>query len=176
MKAIVAVDRNWGIGRGGKLLVHLPGDLAYFKEKTLGKTVIMGRKTLESLPGGSPLPGRNNIVLTRDPDCEAGCPLCHSVEELLGRIEGEKEEAFVIGGEQVYRALLPCCDACYVTKIDAEYSAETFFPNLDRCDEFEQVWESEPVEEKGVTYRFAEYRRTKGSDSGEKPGAGGPEK
>ena len=78
MKAIVAVDRNWGIGRDGGLLVHLPGDLKYFKEKTLGKTVVMGRETLESLPGGKPLPGRDNIVLTLNSFYEAGCPLCHS--------------------------------------------------------------------------------------------------
>lgn len=176
MKAIVAVDRNWGIGRDGGLLVHLPGDLKYFKEKTLGKTVVMGRETLESLPGGKPLPGRDNIVLTRNSCYEAGCPLCHSEEDLLNRPDCRGEDVFVIGGEQVYRMLLPYCDTCYVTKIHGEYPAEKFFPDLDQSEEFEVVWESEPVEEKGVTYHFVEYRRKQGADPGAEPGDGGSEK
>lgn len=160
MKAIVAVDKNWGIGRGKKLLVHLPGDLHYFKEKTLGKIVVMGRETLESLPGGKPLPGRRNIVLTRDRCYGAECSLCHSTEELVELIDGENgEDLYVIGGEKVYREFLPMCDTCYITKIEGSYDADKFFPNLDEDDDFLVVWESETYEENGTRYKFVEYRR-----------------
>lgn len=160
MKAIVAVDKNWGIGRGKKLLVHLPGDLNYFKEKTLGKIVVMGRETLESLPGKRPLPGRRNIVLTRNRGYGTECPLCHSKQELLDLIMGENDEdVFIIGGEKVYRDFLPSCDTCYVTKIDESYDADKFFPNLDEDDDFSLIGESPTYEENGTRYKFVEYRR-----------------
>lgn len=159
MKAIVAVDKNWGIGKNQKLLVHLPGDLKYFKEKTMGKTVVMGRETLESLPGGKPLPGRHNIVLTSDSCYKTSCPLCHSKEELLGREDCQGEDVFIIGGEQIYRQFLPYCDTCYVTKMDKVFSADKFFPDLDASPDFYIAWESEMMEENGVRYQFVEYRR-----------------
>jgi len=177
MKAIVAVDKNWGIGREKKLLVHLPGDLRYFKEKTLGKIVVMGRETLETLPGKRPLPARRNIVLTRDTHYKGECPLCHSTEELMELIKGEKgEDLFIIGGEKVYREFLPYCDTCYVTKIEASYEADKFFPNLDEDDDFSQVWESENFEENGTRYKFVEYRRKQQLDSWKKSSDGSAEK
>lgn len=158
MKLIVAADKNWAIGNEGNLLCHLPGDLKYFKEKTIGKTVVMGRKTLESLPGGKPLPARKNVVLTRNRDfAPEGCETVHSIEELLAKYSGE--DVMVIGGGEVYRRLLPCCDSCYVTRIDAEFEADTHIPNLDESADFKLVWQSRDNEEKGITYRFTEYKR-----------------
>ncbi len=160
MKAIVVVDKNWGIGRGKKLLVHLAGDLKYFKEHTLGKTIVMGRETLESLPGGKPLLNRNNIVLTKNRGYVIDCSLCHSKEELLKMIKEENtDDVFIIGGEKVYKEFLPYCDTCYVTKIDKNFDADKFFPNLDEDGSFSVVNESEMVEENGTRYKFVEYRR-----------------
>ncbi|MFA7660532.1 MAG: dihydrofolate reductase [Anaerovoracaceae bacterium] len=160
MKAIVAVDRNWAIGKDNSLLAHLPGDLKYFKEKTVGKAVAMGRQTLESFPGGKPLPDRTNIVLTTKEDYSATCEICCSTEELFQCLEGyDPEDVFIIGGEQVYREFLPYCDKVYVTKIHAVFPADKYFPNLDEDPEWQLVYESEPVTEKGLTYRFTEYVR-----------------
>lgn len=158
MKLIVAADKNWAIGNEGKLLCHLPGDLKYFKEKTTGKTVVMGRKTLESLPGGKPLPKRKNIVLTRNQSfAKEGCTVVHSIEELLEKYSGE--DVMVIGGGEIYCKVLQYCEGCYVTKIDAEFEADTHFPNIDESADFELVWQSEEQKENGIIYRFTEYKR-----------------
>lgn len=160
MKAIVAIDKNWGIGKDNKLLVHLSGDLKYFKEKTIGKIVVMGRETLESLPGGNPLPGRKNIVLSRNECYETECQLCNSKEQLL-QIEKKynTDDMYIIGGEKVYKEFLPYCDTVFVTKIDEEYEADKFFPNLDNDENYKIVWESEINEENGTRYKFVEYGR-----------------
>lgn len=160
MKAIVAVDKNWAIGKDNQLLAHLPGDLAYFKEKTLGKTIVMGRQTLESFPGGKPLPGRKNIVLTSNDCYEAQCQICCSLDELFTALDGEDlGEVFIVGGEQVYRSFLPFCNEVLVTRIEAEFMADRFFPNLDEDEDWELAEESEEIEEQGLTYRFCIYRR-----------------
>ncbi len=162
MKIIVAADKNWGIGKDGQLLCHLPGDLKYFKEKTTGKIVVMGRKTLESLPGGRPLPKRTNIVLTRNETFEKeGCIKAGSVEELLSVLHGlgKKDDVMVMGGGDIYMQLLPYCDSCYVTRLAKEFDADTYFPNLDESGDFELVWQSEAKEENGIEYVFTEYRR-----------------
>src|SRR5665648_710798 len=160
MKAIVVVDKNWGIGRDKKLLVHLPGDLKYFKEHTLGKTIVMGRETLESLPGGKPLLNRNNIVLTRNKGYGTDCTICHSKEGLLKMVKDvNTDEVFIIGGEKVYRQFLPYCNTCYVTKIDKTFDADKFFHNLDEDENFSVVDESEVIEENGTSYKFDENAR-----------------
>ncbi len=160
MKAIVAVDEKWGIGRDGKLLTHIPGDLQFFKEKTLGKIVVMGRETLESLPGAKPLPGRKNIVLTRNKAYTTDCLICHSKEELFAALRGENsEDIYIIGGQEVYREFLPYCHQIYVTKMGGDFHAEKFYDNLDKNSSFSMVWESEPHEENGVNYKFTEYVR-----------------
>ena len=129
MKLIVAVDRSWAIGREGDQLLYLSADLRRFKELTLGGTVILGRKTLATFPGGRPLKGRRNLILSRSPDfAPEGAEVFRSVEELLA---AAPEDSFVIGGESVYRALLPYCTTAYVTKIDAAFPADRFFPDLD---------------------------------------------
>lgn len=161
MKLILAADRNWAIGKDGDLLCHLPGDLKYLKGKTVGKTVIMGRGTLESLPGKKPLPKRENIVISGNPDYAVpGAVVLHSHEELFDYIrDKDSDEVMVLGGGRVYRELLPYCDTCYITRIYDSFDADTWFVNLDEMPEFEIVWQSELQEENGIQYRFLEYRR-----------------
>ena len=160
MKIIVEVDRNWAIGKGNSLLAHLPVDLKHFREKTLGKTVVMGRQTLESFPGGKPLPGRTNIVLTTNEDYPADCEICCSKEHLFQCLNNcDLDQVFIIGGEQIYREFLSHCDRAYVTKIDAAFPADKYFINLDEHPAWKLVYESEPVTENGFTYRFTEYER-----------------
>ena len=160
MNAIVAVDRNWAIGRNGKLLVHLPGDLKYYKEKTTGNVIIVGRKTLESFPGGRPLPNRVNVVLTTDRSYDVeGCIICHSKEEALAAVaEYDAEDVFIAGGAEIYRQFMDDCEEFYVTKIDGEFEADTYFPDLDAAG-FRVIWESEPHQENGISYRFMRYGR-----------------
>lgn len=160
MNAIVVVDKNWGIGKDGELLVHLPGDLKYYKEKTIGNHIIVGRKTLESFPGAKPLPGRTNVVLTRDKTyLKENCVICNSIEEVIENVRiFPSEEVFVAGGAEIYREFFDMCNVFYVTKIYKSFEADRHFPNLDEQG-FDIVWESDLQEEKGVTYRFLKYVR-----------------
>lgn len=158
MNMIVVVDENWNIGRDGGLLVHLPGDLKYFKKRTYGKTVVVGRKTLESFPGSKPLPGRKNVVLTRQKDYRPqDCQVFFSKEELLKALEGE--EIFISGGEQIYRLFLEDCQRFYVTKIYDSFPADRSFPDLDQRNDLEITWKSQMQEENGIRYQFFEYMR-----------------
>lgn len=158
MNAIVAVDRNWGIGKDNDLLIHLPGDLKYYKEKTFGNIIIVGQRTLESFPGSKPLPGRTNIVLSDDPAfVRDDCIVCRTKEEVLKEAAGyEPDRVFICGGASIYRLFLEDCDALYVTKIDAVFEADTFFPDLDALG-WKIDWSSEPQEEKGYRYQFVRY-------------------
>ncbi|MDD3169442.1 MAG: dihydrofolate reductase [Eubacteriales bacterium] len=161
MKTIVAVDNNWGIGKEGCLLVHLPGDLKYFKEKTAGKVVVMGRTTFESLPGKKALKDRVNIVLSRNPDFEPeGCIKCKSMGELFQTLENyDMEDVFIIGGEDIYRQFSPYCSGHLVTKINAVFDADKYLENLDLRSDLVLVSESEAQIENGVEYCFTEYKR-----------------
>ncbi len=161
MNAIVVVDKNWCIGKDGGLLVHLPKDLKYFKEKTIGKTLIVGRKTLESFPGGKPLPGRKTIVLTRNTSYKAeGAYICHSKEEVLEKVKNlPLADVFVAGGGVIYRQFLNDVDKGFVTKICNEYSGDTFFPDLDEAEDFILESEGETIEENGVKFKFCIYNR-----------------
>ncbi len=159
--AIAAADKNWGIGNKGKLLVSIPRDMKFFRSTTSGHTVIMGRKTLESLPGGRVLPDRRNIVLTKNPDfaCE-GADIYHSVDELKSALEeSDDEEVFVIGGGAIYRELLPLCDEAFITRLDYSYEADTYFPNLDEDPEWELYFEDEEETYYDLIYNFCRYRR-----------------
>lgn len=158
MNAIVAVDRNWAIGREGDQLVYLKEDLKRFRTLTAGHAVIVGRKTLATFPGGRPLKGRDNLILTRDPSVQVeGGQVFHRIEDLLA---AAPEDAFVVGGSQVYEALLPWCDTVYVTCIDAAFpGCDAFFPNLDAMDGWTVEEEGEPLEENGFIYRYVTYRR-----------------
>lgn len=157
MQAIVAVSKNWGIGRDGQLLFRLSGDLQRFKAITSGHTVVMGRKTLQSLPSGKGLPNRRNLVLTHDPSFSAQrAEFVYSSEDLLAQAG---EDAFCIGGGELYRLLLPYCTRVYVTKVLEAPQADTFFPNLDEDPSWHIVSQSEPVCEDGIQYIFVDYER-----------------
>ncbi|MCF2662464.1 dihydrofolate reductase [Pseudoflavonifractor phocaeensis] len=159
MNLIVAVDRNWAIGKGGDQLVYIPADLKHFKALTTGHPVILGRKTLTTFPGGKPLKGRPNLILSRNPDfAPEGAEVFPDLDALLARAP---EDSFVIGGASVYRALLDRCGTAYVTKIEAEYPADCWFPNLDEDPAWETVEESEPMEHEGLPFRYVTYRRIK---------------
>ncbi|MBQ6117439.1 MAG: dihydrofolate reductase [Oscillospiraceae bacterium] len=158
MQAIVNVSENWGIGRDNRLLFPLKADLRRFKELTMGHAVVMGRKTLESLPGKKGLPGRRNLVLTRDPDFAA--PDVEVVHTPLQAVFATGTEDFCIGGESVYRLFLPACDRVFVTKVLAAAEADAFFPNLDEDPAWQIESRSEVMEENGVRFQFVDYVRT----------------
>lgn len=161
MNAIVVVDKNWAIGKDNDLLVHLPGDLKYYKEKTTGKVIVIGRKTLESFPGGKPLPNRTNLVLTSNPEYKnEHCVVCLGEGAMLKELEKYKtEEIFISGGQSIYELFLEKCDTVYVTKINEEYQADRFFKNLDQETNFKVTWESDVQEDSGVRYKFLKYER-----------------
>ena len=161
MQAIVAADKNWGIGKKNRLLVSIPSDMKFFREKTTGKVVVMGRKTLESFPNGRPLKNRTNIVLTKNKDYALkDAVIVHSEEELKEELRKYKEEEiFVIGGESVYRMLLPLCSAVYVTRIEQEFEADTFFPNLDEKKEWKMTEEGEEQTCFDLEFRFTKYEQ-----------------
>ena len=160
MRMIAVQERRGGIGRDGGLLLSLPSDMKYFRSTTMGKTVVMGRKTLESFPGGKPLPKRRNIVLSRTLDSGEGFEVCRSPEQLMEMLsEEEKKEAFVIGGGEVYKLLLPLTEEAYITEIEAELEADTFIPVFRELKEWTCARRSSAIEENGVTYTFAVYRR-----------------
>ncbi len=160
MNAIVVADRNWAIGRNNGLLFSLPGDMKHFRTLTSGGTVIMGRRTLDSFPGGNPLPKRRNIVITRDPDfCREGCEIVHRPEEALA-LAGDGDDVWLIGGSSIYAALLDRCRRACVTRVDtAAPEADVFFPNLDALPAWAVEHTGEPITENGLTYRFVDYIR-----------------
>lgn len=161
MKAILSADRNWGIGNRNKLLVSIPSDMKFFRQTTTGKVVVMGRKTLESFPNGQPLKNRINIVLTENPDYRVkDAVIVHSKEELLKTLEQyDTEDVYIIGGESIYRMMLPYCDTVLVTKIDQTFQADTFFPNLDEMEEWEMTEEGEEQTCFDLEFRFTKYER-----------------
>ena len=160
MNAIAVVDQNWAIGRDSGLLFSLPADMRRFRALTLEGTVILGRKTLDSFPGGKPLPRRRNIVITRNRTfAREGAEIAPSPEAALDLVSGTPEDRlWVIGGGSIYRALLPRCRRVYLTKVDAAAEdADTFFPNLDQLPGWAAERVGEPMEENGLIYRFVEY-------------------
>ena len=164
MKAIVAVDKNWAIGKGNDLLVRIPMDQKFFRQETSGHVVVMGRKTLESFPGGLPLKNRTNIVLTRKENYDGhGAIVVHTEEALLEELKKyEDDDIYVVGGGQIYEMLLPYCNLIHVTKIDFSYEADTYFPNLDEMPEWEVTAESERQTYFDLEFTFCQYERKKG--------------
>ena len=161
MKAILAADKNWGIGYNNHLLVSIPSDMKFFRQTTTGKVVVMGRKTLESFPNGMPLKNRTNIVLTGNQNYQVkDAVIVHSEDELMEELKKyNTNDIYVIGGESVYRMMLPYCDTAYVTKIDRAFQADTFFPNLDEMDEWEMTEESEEQTCFDLEFCFTKYER-----------------
>lgn len=157
MNVIVAVDQNWAIGKDGEQLAYLSEDLKRFKTLTTGHPVILGRKTLATFPGGRPLKGRENLILSRNPDfAPEGARVFPDTEQLLAYAP---KDAFVIGGASVYETLLPWCDTAYVTKLEAEFPADRYFPNLDLNSHWEKTEESASMEQDGIVFRYVTYRR-----------------
>ena len=159
MNLIAAVDNKWGIGYKNKLLISIPDDMKFFKEITTGKVCIMGRNTLESLPGGRPLDGRINIVLTKDKSFKKnGVVVVNSVDEALDAVkEYNTKDVFVIGGESVYSQFMPYIDTAYITYIDYTYQAEKHMENLDKNHEWKMIVESEEQTYFDVEYYYRKY-------------------
>jgi len=128
----VAVGENFAIGKNNQLLWHMPADLKFFKQTTSGHTVIMGRKTFDSV--GKPLPNRRNIVITRDADLKIeGVEVVNSLDEALAITQTEEKPVFIVGGAEIYRQALPKTDVLYLTTIHHVFEADTFFPEIDRA-------------------------------------------
>ena len=163
MKLIASVDKNWGIGYKGKLLVSIPSDQRFFKNETVGKTVVLGRRTLDTFPGGRPLAERENIILTRDRSyTNRDAIVVNGTEELEKLLEGRNSDGvYIIGGQSVYEQFIDRCDIAYVTKIDYEFAADSFLPNLDDDPEWECTEESEEKTYYDLCYRFCTYVRKK---------------
>jgi dihydrofolate reductase len=161
---IVAVSQNNVIGRDNQLPWHLPEDLQYFKSVTMGKPILMGRKTFESI--GRPLPGRVNIVITRDPDWTAeGVEIVNTIDDAMAAgaavcKAANSDEIMIIGGAQIYRDCLPLADVLYLTKVEAEIEGDAFFPDID-LDQWQEVSEKSPKTIDKYAYRFVILKRTK---------------
>ena len=163
MNIIVAVDKKWGIGNKGKLLVSIPRDKKLFREETTGKVIIMGHNTLLSRPGAQPLAGRENIVLSRDKSLSIkGATVLNSVDACIDYLKKNNikdSDVFVIGGESVYNDFLPYCDVAHITYIDYEYEADRHFLNLDISNEWSLVLETEEETYFDIPYTFRLYKR-----------------
>ena len=163
MNCIVAVYNNWAIGYKNNLLVSIPADMRFFRDTTIDKVVVMGKNTLESFPGGKPLAKRTNIVVALEKDYKVpGATVVNSIEEAIEAVKDyDTNDVYIIGGGSIYRQFLPYCDVAYVTKIDYEYEADTYFPNLDEDDEWELTGDSEEQTYYDLEYRFLRYERKK---------------
>ena len=163
MNLIVAVDKNWAIGNKGQLLVSIPQDQKMFRDETMGKVIVMGRKTLESFPNGLPLKNRTNIVLTHDHTYKVpGAVVVHDMDELHEELKKyDSQDIYVIGGETIYRQLLDECDVAHITKIDYAYDADAYFPNLDERPEWKITADSEEQTYFDLEYYFYRYERVK---------------
>lgn len=159
IRAIVAVDEKWGIGKNNDLLFHLPLDMKFFRETTLGKVVIMGSNTLKSFPGGKPLPKRTNVVLYPGGEKRDDCVIVESLDEMREVLRSYvDEDIYVIGGAMFYRTMLPYCGEALVTKVNADGGAQVFFENLDEKPGWECVKATAPIETEDVLIRFTIYR------------------
>ena len=158
MKAIVAVDKNWGIGKDNDLLFSIPADMKFFRQTTLNKVVVMGKNTLLSFSNGNPLKNRVNVVLSSTMQKE-GCIMAGDLTTLLQEIKKYPEEdVYVIGGAMLYKTLLPYCSEVLVTKVDADGGAQVFFENLDLLPNFTCVYEGEVQEDNGYKFKFTTYK------------------
>lgn len=162
MQAILHCDNKWGIGKNGTLMFSIPKDMKFFRSTTLNKVVVMGARTLDSFPGGKPLKKRTNIVLSTTIDekraVEDGFVLVRTLKELFDEIKKyDSDDVFVIGGEKLYRTLLPYTQRVLVTKVDADGDADTFFPDLDSDDDWFLSSESDVEEDNGYRIRFCTY-------------------
>ena len=160
MNLIVAADKNWAIGLGGDQLCYIPADLKRFKALTTGHPVLLGRKTLATFPGGRPLKNRRNLILSTDPAFQPeGAEVFRTLEDALNAAPAD---TFVIGGESVYRLLLPYAGTVHVTMVDYRYDGDRFFPDLDRDPEWRLAEESDEETLFDLPYTFRRYERVSG--------------
>ena len=163
MILIAAVDKNWAIGKNNELLVRIPADQKFFRETTTGKVVVMGRKTLESFPNGTPLKNRTNIVLTHDKNYDGkGAIVVNSLDQLHEELKKyPSEDIFIIGGQKIYEQLVDECNIAHITKIEYEYDADAYFPNLDEKEEWVITGDSEEQTYFDLEYFFYRYEKVK---------------
>lgn len=161
MNLIVAVDENWAIGNKNELLVRIPADHKFFREETTGKVVVLGRKTLETFPQGMPLKNRTNIIMSTNPAYKVkDAIVVHSVDELLEELKKyNDEDVYIIGGDSIYKQMLPYCNVAHVTKIDHAYEADAYFLNLDKMPEWEITADSDEQVYFDLTYHFLKYEK-----------------
>lgn len=158
MKLILAVDKNWAIGKNNKMLYDLKKDLNHFKETTTGGLVIMGRKTFDSM--GFVLPNRENIILSRDENLKRdGALVFNDIREINSYADNSPKEAFVIGGSQICELFLEEIDEAIITKIEAESAADTYLHNFDEDPDFEIIEESSPIIDNEIEIKFVRYKR-----------------
>lgn len=164
MNLIAAVDENWAIGNKNNLLIRIPADQKAFRQETTGKVVVLGRKTLETFPQGLPLKDRMNIILSSNRNYKVkGAIVVHHIDELMEELKSYPDEnVYIIGGESVYRQMLPYCNVAHITKIDRAYEADAYFPNLDEMPEWEITADSDEQVYFDTTYHFLKYERKNG--------------
>ena len=162
MKLIAAVDKNWAIGYKGRLLVSIPNDQKMFRNETIGKVIVLGRKTLETFPNGLPLKQRTNIIMSRDPKYTVkDAIVVHNQEELFEELKKyNSDDIYIIGGQSIYEEFYKYCDTAIITKINEDYQADAYFPNLDEMDNWKVVAESEEQTYFSVEYIFQEYKNS----------------
>lgn len=160
MELIVAVYDDWGIGRDGTQPIALTADRKFFRETTKGAMVIAGRRTVADFSGQKPLPGRENVVVSRSAGELPGFTICHSPAEAAA-LAGSAERAFVIGGGSIYRQLLPLCHRAYVTKVHCTPVSDTFFPNLDEAEDWLLSEVLQSGAENGIAYEMCLYTKKK---------------
>ncbi len=158
MNAILSADLSWCIGKNGGLLFRVPEDMKFFKNTTMGHTVVMGRLTFESLPGKKPLPGRRNIILSSSIKSIEGAEVAANTAELMGLISSNIDDVFVMGGANVYSQMLPYCQKAYVTRFLAEGGGDAFFPNLDKNSAWQLEYESDVHNCNGLEFKFTTYK------------------
>ena len=160
MELIVAVYEDWGIGKDGTQPIALSADRRFFRETTRGAMVIVGRKTAADFPGGRPLPGRENVLLSRSVDKVEGFTVCKSPEDAVSYAKNA-QRAMVIGGGSIYAQMLPFCDTAYVTKVHCRPESDTFFPNLDAAEDWKLDRILQSGEENGIFYDMCLYTRNR---------------
>ena len=161
MNLIVVVDNKWGIGKSNDLLFTLKKDMAFFRQITTGKVVVMGANTFKTFPNGA-LPNRVNIVLDHQGNNHTGATTVTTVDELVALLKNyNDEDVFVIGGATVYKLLLDKCQTAYITKVQADGDAELFFPNLDELPNWQLVEKSADIQDGDYTINFCKYVQTK---------------
>ncbi len=161
MNLIACVDNNWAIGKNNQLLVKIPADMKFFRETTVGKVVVMGRKTLESFPNGQPLKNRTNIVLTHNRNYRVkDAIVVYSLEELQEELKKyPSEDIYILGGESIYEQFVDACDVAHITKVDFAYDADAHFPNLDEKPEWQITQDSEEQTYFDLIYYFYKYEK-----------------